>query len=79
MGGHQHRPQKYYNPYYGDPQKSTPNFGKPPNKDHPLEPREQHLAKLQLPRGSWKAPSRFRALGQVGSGALYYKGLGFRV
>ena len=25
------QPLKYYNPYYGDPQKGTPNFGNPPN------------------------------------------------
>ena len=28
--GPQHRPPKYYNPYYKDTQKDTPNFGKPP-------------------------------------------------
>ena len=30
--GPQYRP--YYNPYYGDPQKGTPNFGKPPYRDN---------------------------------------------
>ena len=28
--GTQYRPPIYYNPYYRDPQKGTPNFGKPP-------------------------------------------------
>ena len=40
IGGPQYRPQKYYSPFYRDPQKGTPNFGKEtqtfPEGLHPL-------------------------------------------
>ena len=33
--GPRYRPHKYYNPYYGDPQKGTPNFGNPFQEAYP--------------------------------------------
>ena len=57
---------KYYNPYYRDPQKGTPNFGKPPL----IYLHQPHLASgTGLPRRAllWTANQPFRH--PVGSGS----------
>ena len=56
---------KYYSPHYRDPQKGTPNIGKPPSWDNGKENGSYFLGFRAYAR--WVESFEFRAFAEIGA------------